>query len=136
MKKSDRTVSVLVSALLMVVLAACQSTPPPPPEKAPQSVGFKRITIRGMGELIGKKIKLDDNYIVLDDNGTFTGAWSGQPMKGVWVFRDNYWCRTLTEFFQTDRVGQDDCQLWEIDGDRLRSTRNKGSGSTFVYTIE
>ena len=120
------------SAILVVALSACKSTPP----EREQDDGFKRVNIAAVGALIGKKIKLDNNYIVLDDDGSFAGSWSGKTIKGVWAMRDNYWCRTLTEFFQANRVGQEDCQLWEVSGNKLRGTRSKGSGNSFLYTIE
>lgn len=128
----QRTTILAITSLVCLLLSACQSNPP----ERESNTGFKRISISAMGGLIGKKIKLDNNYIVLDDNGTFAGSWSGKTIKGVWAMRDNYWCRTLTEFFQADRLGEEDCQLWEISGNKLRGTRNKGSGNSFIYTVE
>ena len=49
--------------------------------------------------------------------------------------KDDYFCRFLIEFHQADRLGSEDCQLWEVEGANVKGTRNKGKGGSFSYKI-
>lgn len=81
--------------------------------------------------VVGKKLWLDKNNFVIRANGRLRGKFSGQTVKGLWEWREGYWCRTLTEPRQNT-----DCQTWSVDGKSLRVTRQRGKGKSFVYTIK
>ena len=97
---------------------------------------FTRVTQLEIDNYIGKKIQLNDNFIMLSDDGTFTGQWNEGPIAGDWEMKEDYWCRVLTEFYQPERLNQEDCQIWEANGSMLRGTRDKGTGKSFVYTVK
>lgn len=93
--------------------------------------GFQRITTEAqLNQLVvGKKLFLDKNYLIIKKNGTLRGEFGGKELKGNWAWRDGYWCRTLLTHSKNT-----DCQLFEIDGKQLRGTRERGKGKSFIYT--
>ena len=83
-----------------------------------------------------------DRQVVTPDGNTFTshadgrvsGVWSGQQLVGGWQWHEGYWCRNV-------RLGDGpetgtDCQLIELRGNQLRSTRNRGRGEAAVGTVQ
>ncbi|MEM7260305.1 MAG: hypothetical protein AAF404_23275 [Pseudomonadota bacterium] len=97
---------------------------------------FVRVTNADISQYLGKKLSLNGNHLIMAEDGTFAGMWNGGSLGGTWEMKDDYWCRVLTEFYQADRLNQEDCQLLESSGALLRGTRNKGSGQSFVYQVE
>jgi len=81
--------------------------------------------------VVNKKLVLGENHVTFRKNGTLKGNFGGKQLKGVWQWRDQYWCRTLTSPSEST-----DCQLFEINGNQLRGTRDRGKGKSFVYTIK
>ncbi|MEO9460978.1 MAG: hypothetical protein ABJG56_18490 [Lentilitoribacter sp.] len=81
--------------------------------------------------VIGKKLWLKNNHFTAKANGKVVGNFNGNRMKGSWVWRDGYWCRTLTTHSQNT-----DCQKWETNGSDFRVSREKGSGTSFIYTLK
>lgn len=78
--------------------------------------------------VVGKKIKCGDkDHYTIRRNGRLTGRFGGETLKGVWEWRDGYFCRTLT----TVRPGTD-CQKFEVSAKELRGTRNRGKGRSFT----
>ena len=111
---------------LVCLVSACQQTVQ---KNIDISENYVRVTGESVSALVDKKLYLDDldgNNISLSDDGTFDGKWDGAPIAGTWEMRDDYWCRVLTEFKESARLGAEDCQLWEFDGASVRGTRNKG----------
>jgi len=96
---------------------------------------FTQVTDESIGSLIGKQLDLNGNYISLSEDRTFSGTWKNSPITGTWEMRDNYWCRVLTVFHDRTALNKEDCQLWELNGDRVRGTRDKGKGQSFIYTL-
>jgi len=96
---------------------------------------FTQVTDKNINDLFGKQIDLDGNFISLSEDRTFSGTWKNSPIAGTWEIRDNYWCRVLTVFHDESALNKEDCQLWELNGDRIRGTRDKGRGKSFVYTV-
>ncbi|MCC5971631.1 MAG: hypothetical protein JJU15_16935 [Pararhodobacter sp.] len=83
-----------------------------------------------------------DRQIVTDEGNTYTshadgrvtGTWQGHRMVGGWQWHQGFWCRNV-------RVGQGqetgtDCQVIELQGNQLRSTREQGRGTSGVGTIQ
>ncbi|MEL6679642.1 MAG: hypothetical protein AAFQ51_13125 [Pseudomonadota bacterium] len=109
-------------------LAAC--TEPPVAEAVPLS----RIeTAAAFDEaIVGKRLSIGDDYVVISDDGTFAGNFGGNDIAGTWVWSDDgYWCRTITQGSQRP----EDCQLIEATPDVMRGTRDRGEGSSFIYEI-
>jgi len=103
--------------------------------------GFVQITDETISAFFDKQLflfngeSLTENFIVVRDGGSFDGTWNDAPIAGTWEMRDGYWCRVITEFFNPDRLGSEDCQLWELNENRIRGTRDRGTGASFVYNI-
>ena len=94
------------------------------------SAEFKRITNEAdfRANVVGKTLWLDKSFFTIRRRGKLDGTFDGVKVKGVWEWRDGYWCRTLTEPRQNT-----DCQHWEQDGKNFRVTREKGKGRGFTY---
>ncbi len=76
--------------------------------------------------VVGKTIESDQSTIVMNADGTFRGKTTdGRKIVGNWAWSGRWWCRNVTVGKQN--LGQN-CQKMEIDGDRLRATRDKGKG--------
>ena len=93
------------------------------------------MTVESIDSLIGKKLVLNGSYISPSADGTFFGTWKNKPAVGTWKMKDDYFCWVLTEFHNTDSLGSEDCQLWELKGNNLRGTRDKVAGSSYIYKI-
>ena len=78
--------------------------------------------------VVGRKLYLDENYVVVNKNGSLKGKFGGKTLKGAWEWRDGYWCRTLTTHSKDT-----DCQLWEVNGNQFIVTRDRGKGKGFTY---
>lgn len=130
MKVKMRTTRTILMALATLFVAACQQMP------TKNNNNYAQVTADTIPSYYGKKISLEGNHIVLAEDGTFDGTWRSEPIAGKWEMRDGYWCRVLTVFFQADRLNQEDCQLWESSEGKLRGTRNRGKGQSFVYSVE
>lgn len=95
----------------------------------------EQVTAETINQLFGKQLFLENNFIVVRNNGTFDGTWSDEPIAGTYEMRDGYFCRILTQFFDTERTNIEDCQLWERDATTVKGTRDRGTGASWVYTI-
>ena len=130
------SIAILACALTTV---GCQATSVKPEAAvAPEAISkseYSQVTNESIGNLVGKKLDQNGDFISLTDDGTFSGTWKNKPIAGNWEMRDGYWCRVLTVFHDQSALNKEDCQLWEIDGNALRGTRAKGTGDSFVYTV-
>jgi hypothetical protein len=105
------------------------------------NIGYEQITATTINLIFDKQLFLFDgeiqteNFIIVRSDGTFDGTWEDAPIAGTWEMRDGYWCRFLTEFFNPAAVGSEDCQLWELRGNQIRGTRDRGMGNSFIYNI-
>ncbi len=92
--------------------------------------GFKRITTENEFSqlVVGKKLHLGKDSFTIRKNGSLKGNFGGNALKGKWAWRDGYWCRTLISHSKNT-----DCQVWEVEGDRFRATRERGKGRSFIY---
>ncbi|MGY6411949.1 MAG: hypothetical protein ACXIUV_13115 [Alkalilacustris sp.] len=74
------------------------------------------------------------NTFSYQGDGRIVGTWSGQPMAGRWEWHQGFFCRNV-------RLGNGpetgtDCQLLELRGNEVRTTRDQGRGEVVgVATI-
>ncbi len=120
----------LLAVVVSLTLAACASNP-----ADTDATPFVQVTDIASEGIFGKRLKLDDNYIVLSEDGTVNGMWAGGPAVGTWEMRDGLWCRTYTEFSLPDFVNDEKCHSWKRKGDTIKAKRDNGSGSTYTLTI-
>ncbi|QBF30421.1 hypothetical protein [Thalassococcus sp. S3] len=94
---------------------------------------FKRVTTEAdyRALVAGKTVVTDTSTVTILKNGKLRGTVTsnGAKISGAWAWRDGFWCRSVTV------AGNDagtDCQLVEVDGTRIRGTRDRGRGETFI----
>ena len=95
----------------------------------------EQVTSETIGQLYDSQLFLNENFIVVRNDGTFDGTWSNEPIAGTYEMIDGYFCRVLTMFHDASRLNTEDCQLWERDATTVKGTRSRGTGISFVYTI-
>mgnify|MGYP000023229086 CR=1 FL=1 len=102
---------------------------------SPVAADFKRIkSEKQMRQLVaGKKVVSGNGYTVVNPDGTLTGKFGGKKFSGTWKWSGKFWCRNGT--LGGKEIGSD-CQVWEIDGNKLRYTRNKGKGDSVISTLQ
>lgn len=112
-----------VLTAIMFGLVACAQEP---------EVPFTRVTEEILlTQIVDKKLAVEGDTFTINSDGTLVGTFNG-GITGTWEWVDGYWCREIPS-----RVRQiNDCQLMEISGNQVKSTRAKGSGATFVSTIQ
>jgi hypothetical protein len=133
MKNRNMILKFVAATMLISLISACQQVPTQ--DDGAASTGYSRVTSDVLPNLYDKKLSLDGNYLIVTADGNFSGIWNSEPMAGTWEMQDDYFCRVLTQFFKSENTGSEDCQLWEISGDKVRGTRNKGKGSSFIYKV-
>lgn len=114
---------------VFVLYSACQ-------KQIPTDTDFTQVTRQEIDSLIGKKLQLDQNHIVLNSNGAVTGTWSDSPVAGTWQIKDGLWCRQYSQFNPAKFIGTEECHLWEVTDNKIIATRDSGNGSAYEYTIE
>lgn len=124
-------IAVILATSLAMLSAACQHPTGPHSDQ-----NYTRITEENIAIVIGKRLELNGNHIVISDDGTFAGTWNNAPIAGTWEMRDDFWCRVLTEFFDTSREGIEDCHLIENAGNSVRGTRDRGTGNSYIYQLK
>jgi len=78
------------------------------------------------------KIALYGLTLNVRDNGTITGRAAGWDISGSWTWENGYFCRDM------DWSGypiEYNCQLVEVNGDRIRFTVDQGAGDDAVLRI-
>lgn len=133
--------NVIVPVAVLGLAAGCASVPST--DGGNETTGL-RITAESISALFDKRMFFIDsdgneqrsNYFVLREDGSAEGAWNNEPLAATWSMQDDYWCRTMTEFHDATRIGAEDCQLWEQQGDDvIRVTRNRGAGVSWKQGI-
>ncbi len=80
--------------------------------------------------VVGVPIRLGPDVVfTINADNTITGDVDGREATGTWDFQDGFWCRKII----VEQVFTEDCQLWEIDGETLVITRDRGRGESFRY---
>jgi len=124
-----------IAALLIVsstLISACQQAP----KNAQTAIqgNFTAVTESDLSSLAGKKLTLENNFVILSEDGSIEGTWSDSPVVGTWEMKEGLWCRTYSEFFTSDLVGDEECHLWERDGNMIKGTREGGKGTSYLLT--
>ena len=103
---------------------------------APAAAAFDRISDRStfMETVGGKDLRIGIYGLTLNvlDNGQITGRAVGYDITGSWSWENGYFCRDM------DWSGypiEYNCQLVEVDGDRIRFTVDQGAGDDAVLRI-
>lgn len=71
--------------------------------------------------------------VIFHGDGTVTGEWAGQTVRGAWQWHQGFLCRNL---FIGDRETGTNCLLSEIRGNQLRGTQDQGRGNVTVTTLQ
>jgi len=82
----------------------------------------------------GKDLRIGIYGLTLNvlDNGVISGRAVGYDITGSWSWEDGFFCRDM------DWSGypiEYNCQLVEVDGDRIRFTVDQGAGDDAVLRI-
>ena len=82
----------------------------------------------------GKDLKIAIYGLTLNvrDNGTITGRAAGWDIAGSWSWEDGYFCRDMD---WSGYAIEYNCQLVEVNGDRIRFTVDQGAGDNAVLRI-
>ncbi|MEP3785407.1 hypothetical protein [Ascidiaceihabitans sp.] len=97
---------------------------------------FKRIkTSEEFSALVvGKKITWPGGTAFIRPNGKTDGRLKKQgKYVGNWTFTKGFYCRNLV--IKKEATGTN-CQIVEIDGNKLRFTRDQGKGATNIVTLK
>ncbi len=81
--------------------------------------------------IVGKRLNFGKDWVTIQRNGKLRGNFGGNATRGVWEWRDGFWCRTLTKPRQNT-----DCQTWEAVDGGFKVTRDRGKGRSFTYTLK
>lgn len=119
------------AACTALVLAACQTTT----DGGVASSGPKQLSSQNdMSAVVGRTLTLGPRQsFVIASDGTLNGSWDGRPLVGTYQMRDGFFCRTLSQ--GPNGPSPEDCQLLILDGNTLKGTRNRGTGTSFTYTV-
>ncbi|MCB1398412.1 MAG: hypothetical protein H6898_14620 [Rhodobacter sp.] len=84
--------------------------------------------------VVGHRTSVGDRgHVTVHPDGTVTGVWGGQPVVGAWTWDGGYYCRNL-------RIGSTEtgtnCQRIEVQGNQIRSTNDRGNGSSMVGQLD
>ncbi|SLN36064.1 dihydrodipicolinate reductase [Pseudooctadecabacter jejudonensis] len=97
---------------------------------------FERITDRStfMETVGGKDLRIALYGLTINvlDSGAITGRAAGWDLTGSWSWENGYFCRDM------DWSGypiEYNCQLVEVNGDRIRFTVDQGAGDDAVLRI-
>jgi len=100
------------------------------------AMAFERISDRAVfvNAVGGKDLRIALYGLTLNvrDDGTISGRAAGWDVTGTWSWDNGYFCRDM------DWSGYDigyNCQLVEVDGNRIRFTVDQGSGDDAVMRI-
>lgn len=116
-----------ISFAAVLLLAACQVS-------GTDTVSGQLTTPADFAQITGKKLNLNENdFAVLNADGTLTGTFSGADTRGTWTVKDGFWCRELTA--GPRGPSPEDCQIWSLDGNVVSVRRNRGEGAAFQYTM-
>ena len=98
---------------------------------------FKRVKTAEQfnKELVGKKLVDDQgNVFIANADGTISAKLTnGKKFSGNWVWDKKFWCRNGV--LDGKALGTD-CQVFEVDGTTVKMTREKGKGSSTIYSLQ
>ena len=97
---------------------------------------FKRITTEAefIEKVANKKVTWDNGQGKVDARGNTSGRLAdGTKYRGKWKFIKGFYCSNLV--INKKELGTN-CQVAEIDGNKLRLTRDQGKGKRTVFTLK
>ena len=124
---------VTFSALAALALAAAAISTP----ETAEAQGWERVITEQQfrDRIVDRRIVTPEgNSFTPHADGSVTGQWGGQPMVGGWQWYQGMWCRNV-RVGQSPEIGTD-CQLIELLGNEIRSTRDQGRGEPGVGHLE
>lgn len=71
--------------------------------------------------------------VIFRGDGSVTGEWQGQRMRGRWQWHQGFVCRNL--IIGTHETGTN-CLLTEIRGNQVRGTQDQGRGNVTITTLQ
>lgn len=101
----------------------------------PSLAEFKQIMTEAefRQHIVGKKITFSNGtWWTATPGGKLKGEFARGEMRGTWKWSGHYFCRSGT--IGGKDIGND-CQIWEVDGKKIRYTRGWGKGKTIVFSF-
>jgi len=100
------------------------------------ALAFDRVSDRDtfLNIVAGKDLRIPLYGLTLNvrDDGTIAGRAAGWDVTGSWSWQDGYFCRDMDwSGYEIDY----NCQLVEVNGDRIRFTVDQGNGDDAVLRI-
>lgn len=101
---------------------------------AQPAAAWERLTTEQQfrDRIVDRTIEAPNGSFVVGSDGQVAGALGGRSFQGPWQWHQGFWCRNV-------RVGNQesgtDCQVWEVNGNQIRMTRDQGRGETMTGTI-
>lgn len=85
-------------------------------------------------QVVGHRLVVDGHgHAVINADGSVSGRWDNQRVRGNWVWHDGYYCRNL--LIGGNETGTN-CQKIEIQGTQYRATNDRGQGSATISQME
>jgi len=125
----------IYSSALLAMLAGCMTATDDMADTAMTgAVATQAITTEAQFRevIVGKTLNFNGNTFAYNRDGTLSGPWDGQSIRGNWTWEDGAVCRTASI---GSRVLAPDCQLWVVEGSSATFTRDRGAGESNVYQI-
>ena len=90
--------------------------------------GYFRVIDRGafVNLVSGKSLTSLGVNLTVSPSGTIGGRAFGRDVTGTWTWNGGYFCRTMKA---GDQSFARNCQLVQLQGDRLRFIADKGTGA-------
>ena len=84
--------------------------------------------------VVGKTLEWDGGTAIVYTNGKTNGKLKKQgKYTGSWVFSKGFYCRNLV--IEKKETGTN-CQTVEIDGNKMRLTRDQGKGQVTLISLK
>ena len=97
---------------------------------------FERISDRDtfLQAVAGQDLRMGLYNLTINvgEDGSIAGSALGWDITGSWSWQDGYFCR---EMDWSGTAIDYNCQLVELDGDRIRFTVDQGAGDDAVFRI-
>ena len=117
----------VITALLLTACAGPTVVAPP------QAFNGQITNQAEFSTIVGRRLTLGDDFVVINADGTFAGNYGGVETFGTWEFRDGYFCRTVTQ--GPSGPDPENCQINILQGNTLTVKPDRGAGRTVVYTV-
>lgn len=103
---------------------------------APASADFAPVTNKAeFLSFLGNKTLRDPLLritLTIGQDGTISGTAVRWGVTGTWSWQDGFFCR---EMDWTGMAIPYNCQLVEVDGDRMRFTVDQGAGASATFSL-